>query len=136
MHFFSLSQASPSRVLFQLIPSCLVPKEANEMRQKRCQTASAIVESVVRDVCHTLHQTGGVLGLIPRPISHVFNNNACRGRCVYGCCQGRPVDIVLSVVELRLLSPISIVAEKDYEFHIPFILGGPLFYPPESLSCC
>ncbi|MPC65409.1 DNA mismatch repair protein Mlh3 [Portunus trituberculatus] len=73
------TRASPSKVLFQLIPSCLVPKEANEVRQKRCQTAGAIVESVVRDLCHTMHQTGGVLGLIPRPISHVFNTNACRG---------------------------------------------------------
>ncbi|KAK8395276.1 hypothetical protein O3P69_006172 [Scylla paramamosain] len=78
------TRASPSKVLFQLIPSCLVPREANEVRQKRCQTAGAIVESVVRDLCHTMHQTGGVLGLIPRPISHVFNTNACRGAIKFG----------------------------------------------------
>lgn len=77
----SLTQISPSRVMFQLIPSCLVAREASELRHKRCQTAGAIVESVVRDLCHTLHQTGGVLGLIPRPIIHVFNSNACRGEC-------------------------------------------------------
>ncbi|XP_050734714.1 DNA mismatch repair protein Mlh3-like [Eriocheir sinensis] len=78
------TKTSPSRVMFQLIPSCLVAKEANELRHKRCQTAGAIVESVVRDLCHTLHQTGGVLGLIPRPITHVFNSNACRGAIKFG----------------------------------------------------
>lgn len=82
--FFPL-QTSPSRVTFQYIPSCLVSNETNELRQKHCQTAGAIVESVVRDLCYSLSQTGDMLGLVPRPVTHVLNNNACRGECLALC---------------------------------------------------
>nr|XP_045613438.1 DNA mismatch repair protein Mlh3-like isoform X1 [Procambarus clarkii] len=81
LHF---TQISPSKVRFQSIPSCLVAKEANEVRHKRCQTASAIVESIVRDMCHTLHQTAGVVGVVPKPITYVLNSIACRGAVKFG----------------------------------------------------
>lgn len=52
------------------------------MRQRRYQTAGAIVESIIRDMCYTLHQTAGFVGVMPKPLTYVLNNQACRGKVI------------------------------------------------------
>ncbi|KAG7172076.1 DNA mismatch repair protein Mlh3-like [Homarus americanus] len=125
------TKISTSKVSFQSIPSCLVAKEASEVRHKRCQTANAIVESIVRDMCHTLHQTTGVVGAMPKPITYVLNSQACRGAVKFGdeltlsqcqelisslcscqlpfqCAHGRP-----SIVPIVNLTHLTRINKKD-----------------------
>lgn len=75
-----LTQVSASQVNFHSIPSILVARERHELRQRRCQSATAIIESIVRDVCYTLHQTGGVVSTMPKPLMNVLCSQACRGK--------------------------------------------------------
>ncbi|ROT85098.1 putative DNA mismatch repair protein Mlh3 isoform X13 [Penaeus vannamei] len=81
LHF---TQVSASQVNFQSIPSILVARERHELRQRRCQSATAIIESIVRDVCYTLHQTGGIVSTMPKPLMNVLCSQACRGAIKFG----------------------------------------------------
>ncbi|XP_047500098.1 DNA mismatch repair protein Mlh3-like [Penaeus chinensis] len=81
LHF---TQVSASQVNFHAIPSILVARERHELRQRRCQSATAIIESIVRDVCYTLHQTGGVVSTMPKPLMNVLCSQACRGAIKFG----------------------------------------------------
>lgn len=75
-------QVNSEMVSFHAIPSCLVAREASEARHRRCQMAVTTVESTIRDLCHQLQKTGGVVPPIPTPISNVLNSQACRGKGV------------------------------------------------------
>ncbi|XP_063594582.1 uncharacterized protein LOC134771578 [Penaeus indicus] len=81
LHF---TQVSASQVNFHSIPSILVARERHELRQRRCQSATAIIESIVRDVCYTLHQTGGVVSTMPKPLMNVLCSQACKGAIKFG----------------------------------------------------
>ncbi|XP_042869248.1 DNA mismatch repair protein Mlh3-like isoform X2 [Penaeus japonicus] len=81
LHF---TQVSASQVNFHSIPSILVARERHELRQRRCQSATAIIESIVRDVCYTLHQTGGIVSTMPKPLMNVLCSQACRGAIKFG----------------------------------------------------
>ncbi|XP_066958145.1 LOW QUALITY PROTEIN: uncharacterized protein [Macrobrachium rosenbergii] len=81
LHF---TKTSNSEVSFHAIPNCLVAREASVTRCRRSQTASIVVESIVRDMCHMLYTTGGVVGIIPKPLQYVMNNQACRGAVKFG----------------------------------------------------
>ena len=76
---FYSSQVDDKTIACQAIPSCLVPKDLSERRHQRCTESKNIVESIIRSVCDTLYNTGGVTGSLPQPLMHVFNNLACRG---------------------------------------------------------
>ncbi|CAL4159006.1 unnamed protein product [Meganyctiphanes norvegica] len=87
-------KVNSTKVTFHAIPSCLVARDASEMRHRRCQTASTIVETLVREVCHTVHETGGIAPRLPKSLSHVLNSQACRGAVKFGdelthneCCE-------------------------------------------------
>lgn len=133
LHF---SQISSSKVSFQSIPSCLVASEANEARQKRYQTAGTIVESIIRDMCCTLHQTAGIIGVMPKPLIYVLNSQACRGAVKFGdeltlsqcqelisslcschlpfqCAHGRP-----SIVPLVNLTHLSAINKKEAKVYL------------------
>lgn len=75
-----LFQVNSEMVSLHAIPSCLVAREASETRYRRCQMAVTTVESTIRDLCHQLQKTGGVVPPIPTPISNVLNSQACRGK--------------------------------------------------------
>ncbi|XP_076064570.1 DNA mismatch repair protein Mlh3-like isoform X2 [Oratosquilla oratoria] len=130
IHF---EEKSPTKVLINAMPNCLVAREASELRHKRCQTVTAIVESLIREVCYTLKQTKGTAPIMPRVLSSVLNSQACRGAIKFGdamsleecrkliseleqcqlpfqCAHGRPA--VVPLVELTYLSTISKKVKK------------------------
>ncbi|KAK4326671.1 hypothetical protein Pmani_002830 [Petrolisthes manimaculis] len=131
LHF---SQVNSEMVSFHAIPSCLVAREASEARFRRCQMAVTTIESTIRDLCHQLQKTGGVVPPIPTPISNVLNNQACRGAVMFGdplsmeecqelvsalatcqlpfqCAHGRPS--IMPLINLAHLPPSTLNNQRD-----------------------
>ncbi|XP_068246029.1 uncharacterized protein [Palaemon carinicauda] len=81
LHF---TKTSNSEISFHGIPNYVVPKESNMSRYRRGQAVDTIVESIVRDLCHILYTTGGVVGIIPKPLQYLMNSQACRGAVKFG----------------------------------------------------
>ncbi|XP_033632455.1 uncharacterized protein LOC117294044 isoform X2 [Asterias rubens] len=72
------------RIEITRLPSCLLEREAAELKRGRQSVAVSMVETLLMEHLELLHQTSGASAILPKTITRVLNSQACHGAVKFG----------------------------------------------------